>query len=236
MSLVGSYKREVWEKWVFSGLGVLTVVYCLAVLAFVATNPDIGLRILIYEDRDGDLGPRPGLTIRHIVRSGEDVDPWFTPQPGDRVISIARKPASSFLHFAQRIVELRHAQVGYGGHLHAGGDLQVSQVSGEEVLPEIVELDGRLLVEVKYLHHGEVVRGWLALESLPLEEVLLTFVWFLLQFGIFAVGALAFWKRPFDRQARVFYAMCLVTLVGFVGGYHWWMIAGSLWLTVPFIK
>src|SRR5262249_35077731 len=23
--------------------------------------------------------------------------------------------------------------------------------------------------------------------------------------------------------------------VGFVGGYHWWMIAGSLWLTVPFI-
>src|SRR5262249_8685468 len=56
-----------------------------------------------------------------------------------------------------------------------------------------------------------------------------------LVFGIFSVGALAFWARPFDRQARVFFAMCTVSLGGFVGGYHWWMIASSLWLTIPFI-
>ncbi|MFM8223559.1 MAG: sigma 54-interacting transcriptional regulator, partial [Planctomycetaceae bacterium] len=28
--------------------------------------------------------------------------------------------------------------------------------------------------------------------------------------------------------------MCLVTMGGFVGGFHWWVVAGRLWLTIPF--
>ena len=78
------------------------------------------------------------------------------------------------------------------------------------------------------------INSWIPLESFPLRELLLTFVWFVLQFGILSVGGLALWARPFDRPGRVFYIMCLVTMAGFVGGFHWWTIAGSLWLTVPF--
>ena len=48
----------------------------------------------------------------------------------------------------------------------------------------------------------ELQRAWFPLRSVPWQDITLTFVWFLLVFGIFSVGALAFWARPFDRQAR----------------------------------
>jgi transcriptional regulator with GAF, ATPase, and Fis domain len=230
MVTMNAYSRERWEKWIFSGLGVSVVIYCLAVLGFVATNPDLGLRFLLVEDQFPRGEASQGLMIRQTSQRLFS-DPEFSPRSGDRLIEIAREPVSTFLHFAQRMYELRSVDVRPGGHLRSRGDL----LDHADLLPEVVEVDGELLVEVRYLREGTSVRGWLPLHSLPWQEVALTFVWFLLEFGIFAVGALAFWSRPFDRQARVFYAMCIVTLGGFVGGYHWWMIAGSLWLTVPFI-
>lgn len=66
-------------------------------------------------------------------------------------------------------------------------------------------------------------------------ELAVTLVWFLCQLGIFGLSALAFWKRPFDRPARLFFAMCIVTLGAFVGGYHWWLLAGQLSLILPFV-
>jgi transcriptional regulator with GAF, ATPase, and Fis domain len=33
---------------------------------------------------------------------------------------------------------------------------------------------------------------------------------------------------------RLFFAMCVVTMAAFVGGFHWWVISGSLLLDVPF--
>jgi transcriptional regulator with GAF, ATPase, and Fis domain len=235
---MNSYSRETWEKWLFSGLGVAVVIYCLAVVGFVATNPDLGLRFLLVEDPVPEgVEPPPGLKIRQIANSSV-VDPRFSPRSGDRLVEIAREPVSTFLHFAQRMFDLRSAEVRLGGSVQSRRDLlDQANLPPEEadMLPEVVEFDGERLVEVKYLRDGKLLRGWLPLHSLPWQEVAQTFIWFLLEFGIFAVGALAFWSRPFDRQARVFYAMCIVTLGGFVGGYHWWMIAGSLWLTVPFV-
>ncbi|MFN0052672.1 MAG: sigma 54-interacting transcriptional regulator [Planctomycetales bacterium] len=180
-------------------------------------------------DTDPAEASQPGLRIRHVT-DALHAESRFTPQPGDRLVAIAGKPVSSFLHFAARMLELRHADVRPGGHLNLEGDL-----ADHERLPEVVELNGRLLVEVDYLRNGHLVAGWLPLRSLPWDNVLQTLLWFLLEFGIFAVGAIAYWARPFDRQARVFFAMCVVTLGGFVGGYHWWLIAGSLWLSIPFI-
>ncbi|MDQ3333391.1 MAG: sigma-54 factor interaction domain-containing protein, partial [Planctomycetota bacterium] len=66
-------------------------------------------------------------------------------------------------------------------------------------------------------------------------ELALSFLWLIPHLGILLVGGAAFWQRPFDRSARLFYVMCIVTLGAYVGGFHWWTVANSAWLTFPFI-
>lgn len=211
--------------------GALTVLYCLAVLWFVATSPDIGLRCLLTNDRESASDTAEvGLEIRQIIQD-QTTSEWGGPQPGDRLLEIARLPAGTFVHFAARLLELRNPEVPYVIDPSSVKDLH----ERSDLFAPLVQLQGERFVIVKYMHNNEVLQSWLPLRSVPWQDLVLTFVWFLLEFGIFAVGALAFWARPFDRQARVFFAMCTVALGGFVGGYHWWMIASSLWLTVPFI-
>ena len=63
-------------------------------------------------------------------------------------------------------------------------------------------------LEMQYLWR----KSWLLVQSVPLGEILLTFVWLILHLAILAVGALAYWYRPFDRPARLFLVMGIVTL------------------------
>jgi transcriptional regulator with GAF, ATPase, and Fis domain len=229
-----TYNRGSWEKWTFSGLGGLILIYCLAVLAYVGTSSDLGLRFLLREDHStGGTSTTEGVTIRQVADGGYFDPALRPPRSGDRLVGIAGRPVRTFLHFAERMLELRSIEIPVGGQLNSKAVLLDEGESS--LLPEIVTLNGEVMVQVSYLREGTLIHGWLPLHPLPWQEIAQTLVWFLLELGIFAVGALAFWTRPFDRQARVFYAMCVVTLGGFVGGYHWWLIAGSLWLTVPFI-
>jgi transcriptional regulator with GAF, ATPase, and Fis domain len=46
-------------------------------------------------------------------------------------------------------------------------------------------------------------------------------VWFLQEMMIFAVVARAFWTRPHDVAARLFFWLCVLTVGAFMGGYHW---------------
>jgi transcriptional regulator with GAF, ATPase, and Fis domain len=48
-----------------------------------------------------------------------------------------------------------------------------------------------------------------------------SFVWFFQELLIFAIGARVFWKRPNDDSAQLFFALCIVTVGAFMGGYHW---------------
>src|SRR5262249_51926861 len=63
--------------------------------------------------------------------------------------------------------------------------------------------------------------GWCEVGSMPFEDVAPSILWFLLKIGLFAVGALVFWKRPGDRSATQFFILCLFTLMAYMGGYHW---------------
>jgi hypothetical protein len=55
----------------------------------------------------------------------------------------------------------------------------------------------------------------------PPSTYIWSFVWFLQEMMIFAVGARVFWKRPRDESARLFFWLCIVTVGAFMGGYHW---------------
>ncbi len=51
---------------------------------------------------------------------------------------------------------------------------------------------------------------------------------------IFAIGARVFWKRPDDESAQLFFAVCIVTVGAFMGGYHWTEIVTEPGLIYPF--
>src|SRR5262245_39705754 len=53
--------------------------------------------------------------------------------------------------------------------------------------------------------------------------------------GLFLIGAVVFWKRPHDAAARLFFLLCTLTVVAFMGGYHRLRIAGSTLLTAGFM-
>jgi DNA-binding NtrC family response regulator len=59
-------------------------------------------------------------------------------------------------------------------------------------------------------------------------------VWFLQEMLIFAIGARVFWKRPHDESAQLFFAVCIVTVGAFMGGYHWTEIVTEPGLIYPF--
>ncbi|HUQ71727.1 MAG TPA: sigma 54-interacting transcriptional regulator [Planctomycetaceae bacterium] len=132
------------------------------------------------------------------------------PQVGDSLLSLDDRPLQTALDAAQAV-------------------LQLGRTPSDET--------GRRWVRVRYFSakSQRVEQTRLLLQPVPLREIGLTVVWFLLQLCIFAVGAIAFWRRPYDRPARLFFAMCVVTLGAFVGGFHWWVLAGSLWLSLPLV-
>ena len=59
-------------------------------------------------------------------------------------------------------------------------------------------------------------------------------MWFLQELLIFAIGARVFWKRPDDDSAQLFFAVCIVTVGAFMGGYHWTEIVTEPLLIYPF--
>lgn len=207
--------------------GSLVLMYCVIVLAFVATVPDLRLRVLLRDELSEQ--PESGIIIREVpgIRCRG-------PQPvvHDILRRIGDQPIRSFNDFARSLRQVHRAQVPREGLLNAGDDPSLVR----DPLPRLVEIEtGERLIEVEFLHDGVPQTSWVVVQSLPLDEVLLTLVWFLLQLGITVVGALSVWHRPFDRPARLFFAMCVVTLGAFVGGFHWWIIASSLALNIPFV-
>jgi transcriptional regulator with GAF, ATPase, and Fis domain len=59
-------------------------------------------------------------------------------------------------------------------------------------------------------------------------------VWFLQELLIFAIGARVLWKRPDDKSAQLFFAVCIFTVGAFMGGYHWTEIVTEPLLIYPF--
>ncbi|MFO1021879.1 MAG: sigma-54 dependent transcriptional regulator [Planctomycetales bacterium] len=230
-------------RWILSTLGIVALFYALLVLGYVATSPDLGLRFFLVDEQ-----AHPGLVIRHISRDMEVGIDYRGSQPkeGDYLLTVGvitpdgqteRFAVPTYLHFTRAIGMLRRDTPPNALILPGANPTELSD-SGQigSVAEETLPTGGRRWVEIRFQRPGspDVQRSWLSLQPLPLAPILLSLVWFVLQLGIFSVGALACWTRPYDRSARLFFAMCVVTCVAFVGGYHWWVIVGNNWLLVPF--
>jgi DNA-binding NtrC family response regulator len=69
----------------------------------------------------------------------------------------------------------------------------------------------------------------------PNRAWLWSFVWFLQEMVIYALGARVFWKRPRDDAARLFFWLCMFTVGAYMGGYHWTEIVVQPLLIYPFV-
>jgi len=240
--------------------------YCGAVLFYVATSADIGLRCLLTNDQIDESGVQVRrVSQRWVTETGDELPAAFgpVPQPGDLITLIGDREISSFADFSSALGDLRFAlgrTAGFDSRVEGTDPRDIDRYAS---LPSVIDYysypggapsveaapsrDGSLTgerdinharyVRVQFKRPGEEapLKAWLRIQSLPALEVLLSIVWCLLEFGIFAVAALALFHRPADRSTRLFFALCFVTLPTFVGGYHWWVIASNPFLIIPFV-
>lgn len=214
------------------GAGIV-VLYCVYVLTIVATTPDLRLRALLIDNETGEI-PDSASPLGVIIRQTPGIQSRGPkPQSGDRLLTIGEWPINHFSDFSRAELALRSASVPPGG---AG--LPIGTDPTEHELPWLVAWeDGQRAAAITYRPAGldSTVRTYVLLQSVPSHEIVLSLVWFLCQLGIFGIAAIAFWRRSFDRPVQLFFAMSTVTLGAFVAGFHWWLIAGSFWLPLPFI-
>jgi len=229
--------RIPYHRLVLSCAATGIIVYSIAVLGFVATSRDLGIRCL-FLNRDNSNLPQ-GVEVRKLEPHFETWEGHYDLRIGDVIVAIAGEPVKSFSHFNHALVDLRSRPVDPEGTLLAGQNPPESGLFVVETVEGANQSERRRWVRVDFIRPEEAELGTLqaycVLRNPPLNRtLLLSFLWFLLEMSLFSIGALVYWKRPTDDSARLFFTMCLFTVGAFVGGYHWPVIAGSTWLIFPF--
>ena len=220
------------RKILVASLGIAATIYSVVVLGYVGTTPDVRIRALLS---DSETLSQPGIVVRSVDGVIMPVDvPERLPREGDVLTRLADRPIRSFIDYIRTLQHLRDAPLRVDGILDVGSD---PFELDPRKLPPLIEIGTDRYVEV-YLHRpsdNSTIQSWVQVQSLPLGEVLLSFFWLVLQLTIFAASALAAWHRPFDHSARLFFQMCAVSMVAFIGGFHWWVLSGNLLLNLPFL-
>jgi len=211
-------------------ISAAAVFYSVAVLGYVASSPDLRLRCLLSDDRDPSMKPH-GV----VIQSNDGMEyKGAKPEPGDLLVRLGKKSNEirTFRDFSRHLFDLRSEPLPTGALVYGGSDPSEDPDSPWQV----EDPAGQRFVAVEYIDDQDKRKhtSYLRVQPLPLGEVLLSVVWFVLQLGVLVFGAVAYWNRPYDRTARLFLGMCIVTLGAYVGGYHWWIVSGRLWLKLPF--
>lgn len=202
-------------RWILTGIAGAVVGYCVLVMVVVATAPDLRLRFLLV-DRDK---AQSGIQIKQTVGVVCPPQSLDVPEENDYLLEVNGRKMHTGLDFMREQMAMRYNE--------PESELGGWPLNGQNATQWVA-------VKFRKASTGEEVSTKVALQSVPLNDIGLTLVWFLLELVIFSVGAVAFWNRPYDDSARLFFVMCTVTLAAFVGGFHWWTLGSSFWLNVPF--
>jgi transcriptional regulator with GAF, ATPase, and Fis domain len=207
-----------WRKVQLLVAGVLVCIYALAVLAYVRSTPDIGIR----------------CAFKPVVMRVHSSDQQDLPELGDIITQVGRYrfPPENQLQLPAQVallrelIELNNSTVSdlaspEASARQSGDRWVLEDRTGAPLFTETA--DGAKFVLVQFRHpdeagvHAVSCRlGWL-----PITDLGPSILWFFLKLGLFLVGALVFWKRPTDNSAALFFLLCIVTLGAYMGGYHW---------------
>jgi transcriptional regulator with GAF, ATPase, and Fis domain len=212
MSVFSSSARKV----LLFSLGTLACFYAVNVLWYVPSTPDIGIHCSFTP------------TIKRVSLPANGTD---FPSVGDNLVQVGRyrfpdetqpHPMWAQVRLLRELIDVRRDGV-------------VAGPNGESVAR--VSPGGQEEVLVKFKHQGSdrIHEVWCPLGTMPADELIPSILWFFLKLGLFAVGALVFWKRPQDESAAQFFLLCIVTLGAYMGGYHWTRIATQPFLLLVFM-
>ncbi len=222
-----------WIRSLLSTLGGLSVFYCVAALVFVVTTPDTRLRTILA--RSSNDRPEAGVTIYSAPGQEHKIGAQSPPAVGDLLLEVNGRKIRNFSDFSQALVDLRNARLAVGGKQFHGVDPDESGLGKSKLT--LIEIGGDRYTKVRFLRRGETTpsTSWVMLQPIPIGGLMLSLIWLVPQLFFVFLCAVAFWNRPHDRSVRLFFALGFVTLAAFVGGSHWWVVAGSLWFCLPFV-
>ncbi len=221
------------RNWVFIGVAVLVSLYAAAIFYHLRTSWDLGIRCLFSEESQGQSdAASDGPVIQWVdaVAAGPN-----TPERGDRLLRMGGVPVPTILHYQQRLAEIRPPN-------RLAPTTNVARTSDLAKLPadnSLAQIGEQRWVRLEFLRGGTTTAtpqsDWLLLRPTPSAAMLASLAWFALETVILVIGAVVVWKRPGDPSAAIFFALCVVSVVAFIGGFHWPSLVGSPWLVYPFV-
>ena len=162
---------------------LLVCTYAGGILCYVSLTPELGIRCAFTP------------VVNHFYPEflvGEDQQPL---QLGDTILQIGHQRIENW-------PQLLRAQI----------DLNRQQPDPAD--PRAVEFqDGHKVFRVRAQRSdGTEHVVWCRLGPPPAATLVPSLLWFFLKIGLFAVGAIVFWKRPEEPYAGLFFLLCIVSL------------------------
>ncbi len=196
--------------------------YAGGVLGYVMSTPEIGARTAftpVVNQFDQEFLYPP------------DQEPL---REGDVIVQIADRHIGNWSQLLRAILELNRD----GRRPPAELDEQFAALrseAGHALEPRFVRLNGQDLVRVVYDRDGHQGVVWCRYACSRIETLLPSVLWFFLKIGLFAVGAVVYWKRTADRSAAQFFLFSTLAFGAYMGGYHWSRIVTQPALLLVFI-
>jgi transcriptional regulator with GAF, ATPase, and Fis domain len=191
------------------GATVVVLGYCLGLILHVRSSPDIGIH--------STFSLKVGRFYPQYLRDAEPGTPsnlvgWTIRQVGPR-------PVEDWPEFIRALRELQ------------------SHPPDSETAGTFVRHGDQDWVRVvlQQSESEKPIAIWCVLGHPPLESTLPALLWLILEVGMFVIGALVYWKRPGDRFAGTFFALTIVAVGAYLGGYHWSQIVTQPILMVLFV-
>ena len=220
------------QRWTISALAAVAIFYSLAVLWYVPTQPCLPLSCLLTNSTDDQ---RPGLEIQDVsLLKGLKLIKGTTPIVGDRIISAGGMPIRSFADWTKLHRALRGWKIDSAAQIQISKDPTEGSARSNISVFEYPNKSRAAIVWFLREGHDQPLQACLPLVGQPVQGVSITLLWFVLELCVVIVGGVAYWNRPFDQPLRTFFALSSLTLMAFVGGSHWWLVAASPLLIVIF--
>ena len=207
----------------------LVIIYCLSVLYYVQSSWDLGLRGLFANS--ASIHDQPGTVIGRA--DDAEVVAGHAPQSGDILYRIGGREVPTAVHLQPQTMEVAPSVLTDGVPAFAS----VDRLAGAPADVVLADVEGRRWARVDFYDAkaGKPESSWLLMKPSSSADVWLSLGWFILELGIFAIGATVVWKRPADVSAVLFFLLCTVNAVTFMGAFHWSSLIGSKWLAYPFV-
>jgi transcriptional regulator with PAS, ATPase and Fis domain len=188
--------------------------------------PDLGIRCG-FSTEIGEIYPAYKQFLPEWIGKPPDESEVVGARKGDIVRQVGAQRVDLWPQLVRALCELPQAQSATTVREAEARGLSYATVGGDQWV--------RLVIDRPGAQSQGRYSVWCLIDRLPSEELIPSIVWFFLKIGLFAIGAVVFWKRPNDQAAAQFFLLCIFTVGAYMGGYHWARIAARPSLLVVFM-